>query len=290
MVRRPDIHHVGSFFSTDAGGAPNSSYGSLGTTDGVPWSTNIPGLQDFLGTISSMQVPTLGVFTPWGKLVQAPTLLGWGVAPLSAPPDTNILAFEFAQVAQLLNTLGFGQPAFLAYLSDDPIPPDAVSASLLDTPYELYDSGIAVYSQADTTGIPKMQFLYWISLRGAGDTSGGASHVGQAAASVGAKLCFAQQVDITSTSTRAPPEQADVSAVAQMQYPTAFGLAPSNGNGPVPNGNGPVPNGPAPIPNGNGNGNGTTEEASMVGPVIVGVLAAILGVAVGRGLGKGRRS
>lgn len=286
--RRTDIHNVGSFFSTDAGGAPNSAYGALGQTDGVPWESNIPGLEDFLGTISSLQVPELGVFTPWAKLVQAPTQLGWGVVPLSAPPDTNILAFEFAQVAQMLNSLGFGQPGFLAYLSEQPLAPLSVQNSLLNTPYELFEDGLAVFSQADTTGIPRMQFLYWIRLRDPGDTSGGPSAVGVAAASLGAKLVFAQQVNAATTTTRSPPT-ADVTAVAEMQYPALFATIVAAGNG---TGNGvpalpPPPTGLQP-PNG---GDAAPQEASMsmVGPIIAGLAAAAIGVAVGRGAGKKRK-
>ncbi len=285
--RRTDIHNVGSFFSTDAGGAPNSAYGALGQTDGVPWSSNIPGLEDFLGTISSLQVPELGVFTPWAKLVQAPTQLGWGVVPLSGPPDTNILAFEFAQVAQLLNSLGFGQPGFLAYLSEQPLAPSSVQNSLLNTPYELFEDGIAVFSQADTIGIPRMQFLYWIKLRDPGDSSGGPSAVGVAASSLGAKLVFAQQVNAATTTTRAAPT-ADVAAVAELQYPALFAtiVGAGNGNGNAAQAQPPPPTGLQPpgapqVP--------PTRKASMVGPIVVGLLATVVGVAVGRGAGKKRK-
>ncbi|HET6494211.1 MAG TPA: hypothetical protein VFH61_02465 [Thermoleophilia bacterium] len=288
MARLKDLHHVGPFFSTDAGGAPNSAYAGMGETDGVPASTNIPGLQDFLGTISTMQVPQLGVFTPWGKLVQAPTLVGYDVVPLSAAPDTNILAFEFSQVAQLLASLGFGQPGFLAYISTQPLSAESVAASLAGTPYKLFDQGIVVYSQGDPGGIPAMSFLYWIQLRDPGDTSGGSGGVGVAAQSLGATLVFAQQVPIEQTTSRAPPT-ADVTTVAQVQFPSYFGGAsPPPPNGPLVNGGDAASNGAA-APNGNGTAVASSSGVSG-GAIVAGILAAVAGFAIARSTSKKRRS
>lgn len=222
MARLKDLHHVGPFFSTDAGGAPNSAYGGMGETDGVPASTNIPGLQDFLGTISTMQVPLFGMFTPWGKLVQAPTVIGYDVVPLSGAPDTNIITFEFSVVAQLLSSLGFGQPGFLAIVSSMPLSPQQVSAALSGTPYKLYDDGLGVYSQSDQGGVPAMWFLYWIVLRDPGDTEGGSGGVGEAAQGLGATLTFAQQVPIEQTTAR-PAPQVSPTLASQTQFPSYFG-------------------------------------------------------------------
>lgn len=282
MARLKDLHHVGPFFSTDAGGAPNSAYAGIGATEGVPESTNIPGFQDFLGTISTMQVPTYGMFTPWGKLVQAPTVLGYDVQPLSSAPETNIIAFEFSVVAQLLSSLGFGQPNFLTIISSLPLSPEQVSAALAGTPYRLFDDGLAVYDQNDPSGIPAMYFMYWIVLRDPGDPQGGAGGVGAAAQGLGAALCFGQQVPVEQTTSRAPP-QVSPSLVATSQFPSYFGGAAA-----PPPPNGAMTNGGTQQPPPNGAQQPATEQAAVTGPsyvglYAVGLLAAVVGYAVSGG-------
>lgn len=285
--RRPDLHLSGPFFSTSGtSGAPSSAYRSMGQTDGVPWDTNIPGLDDFLGTISTLQVPALGTFTPWGKFVPAPTPLGYQIMPLSAPPDTNILCFQFSEVAQLLASLGFAQPAFLAILTTQPLRPDDVAVALRGTPYGLFDAPIAVYAQADPSGIPTMMFFYWIRLRDPGDPEGGSESVSSAAGSVGGALLFAQQVPVeTSTSRQAPV--ADVSAVASVQQPLAFTVPQGPPPGPPQENVEPPVQQPAPPPV-------TTPvsaaEAPSVGALLgVAALAGALGIGAVRAFGGKRR-
>lgn len=269
--------NFGPFFSTDAGGRPASAMqGAMGQTDGVP-AVNVPGMEDFVQTAQGMQIPTFGIFTPWGKLVQAPTKFGWQVAPLGGPADTNLIVFEMSEVAALLSSLGFGQPAFLAVLSDQPIRPEQISAAFSGTPYGRYGDGITLYSQNDQTGVPKVYFLYWLGLRDPGDPDGGASSSGAAAQALGAALVFAQQVAREATDSRGPAGASAYDA-AQLQYPTVFppkaAMAPSQ----TP----PPPQEPEAPP---------TAQASfdVVPPLLIGGATAVLGILIGRTIRSRRR-
>lgn len=281
--RRPNMHTVGSFFSTDAGGRPGAGLRGMGTTEGVP-PINIPGYEDFIGQISALQVG-YSILTPWGVLVPGPSAMGYQVRPLSAPPDTNILAFDMSAVAQLLSSLGYGQPGFLALVSTTPVSPSAVDAALMGTPYKAFGEGLSVYSQADQGGIPSMMFLYWAVLRDPGDTSGGSGGMGVAAQSIGASLVFAQQVPVEQTTQRPVPTM-NVTSVAELQFPMEM-MPPAGATAPMPGGDSgggeplttsaPAP-GPAPP---------APASASMVGPLLLGAAAAVVGVLVTRK--KGRR-
>lgn len=269
MRRRPKrmMHspNFGPFFSTDAGGRPSSATHGIGQTDGVP-AVNIPGLEDFMSTAQGMAIPT--IFTPWGKLQQSTTPFGWSVAPLAGPADTNIVAFEMAEVADLLDSLGFVQPAFLAFLSSQPLSPPQVSAALAGTPYARSGDGIAVYAQADGAEVPKEYFLYWAGLRDPGDQTGGAGSVAVAAQSVGATLVFAQQVPRESTDQRPPPTASAYDA-AVAQYPQVFPPKQYSGAQPPPP--------PAAPP-----GSAPSASASFVAPALIGVASGVLGVLIGR--------
>ncbi len=280
--RRPVLAspNFGPFFSTDAGGRPNHATQGLGQSEGVP-AINIPGLEDFVQTAAGMQIPTVGVFTPWGKLTPAPTPFGYRVVPLSTEPDTNLLVFEMGEVADLLASLGFGRPGFLALLSEQPIRPDEVARALEGTSYTRFDPGLAVYSQSDKTGVPKMLFVYWASLRDPGDPAGGSNSMSVAAQSLGAELVFAQQVPRDATDQRAPPGLTARMA-AEQQFPTIFppGPVPGMEAGPPP----PPPPDEAAVPEEAG-----AVRADLVPPLVAGIGAGILGLLIGRSLGGGRR-
>lgn len=283
LVQSPNF---GPFFSTDAGGRPSSHMRGVGQSDGVPSGVNMPGMEDFLQTIQGAGIQVAGVFTPWGKLVQAPTEFGWGVAPLAAKPDTNTVAVEFTEVAGLLESLGFSEPAFLALMAQEPIPPEAVSRELEGSPYELFGDGLVVYSQSDTAGVPKMLFLYWIGLREPGDEGGGSLSVASAAEAVGATLMFAQQLPAETTTERDPPEAAANEAAVE-QFPTRFPKKEWSG-APEPAPSSP-PEETEPEPEPEVAEAGVGGGASMTGPILVGLGASVLGIALGRSLGGRRR-
>lgn len=271
---------VGSYFSTDAGGFAGPG-GSLGQTPGVP-PVNIPGFQDFFGTAQGLQIPSLGLFTPWGRQVPTASQFGYTFEPLGAPVETNLVIFGMAEVEQLLRSLGFGAPGFVAIFSETPLQPESVRRNLEGTQYAFFGEGLALYNQADLTPMPKAYFLYWANLRDPGDPSGGSASVSQAAASLGAELVFAQQVPVEPTKMRTPP--GDVTTAVETQFPSIFrppepAPAPP---GPMPEPGGPEeppgpPPGPVPEP--------TPGAASMFAPVLVGVGAAALGFFVARGTG-----
>lgn len=275
---QPMMHspNFGPFFSTDAGGRPNAAMQGLGQTEGVP-AINISGVEDFVQTAQGMQIPTMGVFTPWGQLVPASSEFGWQVVPLSAPADTNLVAFEMGEVADLLESLGFGQPAFLALLSERPLRPQQVSRALEGTPYTRYGDGLAVYSQGDAGGMPKMLFIYWAGLRDPGDEEGGSGSLSVAAQSLDATLTFAQQVPRDSTDQRDPPTATAHDASVQ-QYPDVF---------PAKEWTGPEPPEPPPEPPPE-----DVEEASATNlwpPILIGLASGALGIVIGRNVGKRRR-
>lgn len=278
-MRRPrrNLHTVGSFFSTDAGGRPSSAYSGVGQTPGVP-PINVPGLEDILATLGGMQIPQLGLFTPWAEQVSGPPPFGYTFSPIPNP-DTNIVAFEMTQVQPLLAGLGVGDPGFVAFLSDAPLTHESVRAAFSNTPYELFGPGIAVYSQHDTSGVPKAYFLYWGALRGPGDPSGGPSSMLVAAQRLGSTLVFAQQVSYQSTAVREPPS-ASVPMAIETQFPGLFPVTPL---GPPPptaaTGPGVPPSPPPPLP---GEPPPEPAYAGVLPLVGAGLLSALVGFLVGR--------
>jgi len=209
---------VGPYFSADAGGVPNRLMGGpVGQAPATP-PLNLPGIEEAFGMLSSINFLPIGTFTPWAEQVGDASFVA-----LSTPPATNVVLYDLSAVANILESLGYGEPGYVAFLTYEPLTLGFAESAFTGTHYR-YWGAEAVFSQSDQAGIPKVYFLYWGSLRDPGDPSGGSGSIIDAAQSVGGQLVFGMQLGREQSGTRWPGVPFD--AAFATQFPLLSPAAP----------------------------------------------------------------
>jgi hypothetical protein len=181
--------------------------------------------------IEQLQLPTIGIYTPWGGRE------GMDWMEVRQPPDTNIVVAGLNdQTWTAAQTLSMGASLpWIGVLADRTPSTQELVQAAVGTPYEFFQTQ-AVYAQEDASEPPTIRFLHWFRLRDPGDENGGSTGPSAIATAVNGQLVFAAQVNYSTSAQRVPPQMPFSEALA-AQFPGQ--ATPEPGAEPVPGGSSP---------------------------------------------------
>jgi hypothetical protein len=208
-----------------------------------------------------LNLPEAGVVTPWATRKSD---LDWQEI---SNPDTNIAMFGITDAKiQEASVVLFGQPIpFVTVFTDSPLTISDIERIAEDSNYDLFETQ-AVYSQADSDPIPKIQFVHWFRVKDISDQLTRSSKRMEAVAQeMRGTLLFSQQVPVGNSTIRQPPGISFEDAF-DLQQQTPIEITPGNpppSTGPFPE---PTPGFPPattqPVP---------AQRDSIMGPGLVGL-------------------
>lgn len=188
----------------------------------VVGSYELSGTPDAPGPAEQAVADALRLVAPAGPYTVWASRSGDDAFEEQAPQDRLLYALTDAQVDASERLVG-EPPAYLAILTDAPPDTASIQNAVSGSRYA-WSKSEAIYSQADPSRIPKMQFLNWAVLRPAADWKGRSETPQRASARIGGTLVFPVQIPV-STSDRELP-QASFNDAFAAAFPSAGKLLP----------------------------------------------------------------